>query len=248
MQGLADHERSVTEGHLKWTGTSDEGEGGLRITEGPDFIGDLLRVGNGFWLTLATSQNTIAIIFSDSLVHGLEIAMRLLTLALSVLLCSPRLMPQSSQPDTAKSSKVVDSAYVPVHSFDSKRDAESDIKAAIAEAQRTGKRILLDIGGDWCQYCNQMDDFFRVHPELLQLRDDKFLTVAIYYGDDNKNKPALSQYSKVLGIPHFFVLEKDGTLLHSQHVLDLRQGGDYDANKMKRFLLAWAPSTTSAKP
>ena len=169
-------------------------------------------------------------------------------LALSVLLCSGRLVAQSPQPDTTQSSNVVESGYVPVHSFDPKRNPESDVQAAIAEAQRTGKRILLDIGGDWCQFCHQMDDFFRVHPELLQLRDDNFLTVAIYYGDDNKNKPALSRYSKLLGIPHFFVLEKDGTLLHSQHVLDLREGQDYDAHKMKKFLLAWAPSSTRAKP
>jgi thiol:disulfide interchange protein len=175
--------------------------------------------------------------------------MRLVTpLALSVLLCSGQLIAQRRQPDTAKSSNVVELGYEPVHSFDPKRNAESDIQAAIAEAQRTGKRILLDIGGDWCQYCHQMDDFFRLHPDLLQLRDSNFLTVAIYYGDDNKNKQALSRYSKLLGIPHFFVLEKDGTLLYSQHVLDLREGGSYDANKMKRFLLAWAPSSTPAKP
>lgn len=172
----------------------------------------------------------------------------LMPLALSVLLCSGQLLAQSSQSDTTQSSNVVEPGYVPVHSFDPKRNAESDIQAAIAEAQRTGKRILLDIGGDWCQFCHQMDDFFLLHRDLLQLRDNNFLTVAIYYGDDNKNKPSLSHYSKLLGIPHFFVLEKDGTLLHSQHVLDLREGGNYDANKMKKFLLAWAPSPIPAKP
>jgi len=130
--------------------------------------------------------------------------------------------------------------YLPVHKFDPKRDANADVQLAIAEAHRTNKRILLDIGGDWCQYCHQMDQLFRDNPKLLELRDRNFITVAIYYGSENKNQQFLSHYSKVLGIPHFFVLEKDGTLLFSQHVRDLRSGGKYDPEKMEEFLVKWS--------
>ncbi|PYV79887.1 MAG: hypothetical protein DMG93_20110 [Acidobacteria bacterium] len=133
------------------------------------------------------------------------------------------------------------SGYVPVHNFDPKRDATADIQAAMIEAQRTGKRIILDVGGDWCQYCHQMDQFFNENPTLRELRDNRFITVLIYYGTDNKNQHALSRYSKILGVPHFFVLEKDGTLLYSQHVLDLRSNGRYDPQKMKDFLVKWSP-------
>lgn len=168
----------------------------------------------------------------------------------SAILVLSFLVPAFAQGNTAKPAEVstTASAYVPVHSFDPKRNAEADIQAASAEAQRTGKRVLIDVGGDWCAYCHQMDDFYREHPDVLQLRDANFITVAVYYGDDNKNTQALSRYSKVLGIPHFFILEKDGTLLYSQHVLDLREGGKYDAEKMKNFLLAWAPSANPGKP
>ena len=80
-----------------------------------------------------------------------------------------------------------------------------------------------------------------VPPTLRELRDNRFITVLIYYGTDNKNQHALSRYSKILGVPHFFVLEKDGTLLYSQHVLDLRSNGRYDPQKMKDFLVKWSP-------
>ena len=149
-------------------------------------------------------------------------------------------MPQAAQPAAPGS------AYVPVLKFDPKRDAEADIQSAIEEAKRTGKRILLDVGGDWCRYCHQMDQLFFEHPEILRLRNNNFITVAIYYGTDNKNPQALSHYSKVLGVPHFFVLEKDGTLLYSQHVLDLRTGGAYDPEKMKSFFVKWSPPGESA--
>jgi len=138
------------------------------------------------------------------------------------------------------------SAYLPVHKFDPKRDAAADIQAAIVEAQRTGKRIILDVGGDWCGYCHQMDQFFQEQREILQVRDANFVTVAIYYGADQKTQPALSHYSKVLGIPHFFVLEKDGSLLYSQHVLELRTGGKYDPEKVKAFLMKWSPAASAS--
>jgi thioredoxin-related protein len=141
------------------------------------------------------------------------------------------------------------SSYVPVHKFDPKRDAVADIEAAIQEAQGTGKRIILDVGGDWCSYCHEMDQFFQEHSDLLEIREENFITVAVYYSSENKNEKALSHYPKVLGIPHFFVLEKDGTLLQSQHIVDLRAKRKYDANKMKDFLIKWSPprSATAAK-
>ena len=38
----------------------------------------------------------------------------------------------------------------PTARFDPARDAEGDINAAVAEAKRTGKRVILDVGGEWC--------------------------------------------------------------------------------------------------
>jgi thioredoxin-related protein len=154
---------------------------------------------------------------------------------------------QGNKAPDAQLSGAAGSSYVAVHKFDPKRDAAADIQAAIAEAQRTGKRIILDIGGDWCQYCHQMDQFLQDHPDVFQLREKNFITVLIFYSSDNKNEKALSRYSKVLGIPHFFVLEKDGSLLYSQHVADLRTNGNYNVEKIKDFLSKWAPATASKR-
>ena len=140
-----------------------------------------------------------------------------------------------------------DNIYVPVHTFDPKRDAAADIQEAIAEARKTGKRIILDVGGDWCQYCHQMDQLFQEHPELVEIRDRNFVTVAVYHGSDKKNEQTLSRYPKVEGIPHFYVLDGDGSVLHSQHLVELRKNGKYDPDKMKDFLTKWAPAAASKR-
>jgi len=137
-----------------------------------------------------------------------------------------------------------DSTFVAVHSFEASRDASADVQRAIVEARKTGRRILLDIGGDWCPWCHSLDQLFQQHPELVEVRDQNFVTVAIYYGPDNKNEQLLSQYSKPLGIPHFFVLNTDGTLVHSQHVAELREDGNYSPEKIRNFLTTWSKAST----
>jgi hypothetical protein len=132
------------------------------------------------------------------------------------------------------------STYVPVTQFDAKRNAAADISTAIAEAQRTQKRIIIYVGGPWCPYCAQLEELFKKNPDLRQLRDAHFITLPVYYGSDNKNDRALSAYTPVLGVPHFFVLASDGTLLHSQHMLELRANGEYSPSKMQEFLARWA--------
>jgi thiol:disulfide interchange protein len=162
--------------------------------------------------------------------------MRLLASVPIVLLCLCAL----GQTTGTASSPSTPARYVPVYNFISKRDASADVQAAIAEAQRTGKRVIIDIGGDWCVYCQQMDKLFHEHPELAELRDKNFLTVAVYYGPENWNRQFLSHYPKLLGVPHVFVVETNGTILNSQRLVELRTGGQYDPEKMKTFLLKWA--------
>jgi thioredoxin-related protein len=165
---------------------------------------------------------------------------------LFLVLASALSLAQVNKPPDPVVSGAADSGYIPVHKFDPQRDAAGDIQAAIAEAQRTGQRILLDIGGDWCQYCHQMDQLFLEHPELLDLRDKNFITVAIYYGMDKKSPQVLSHYPKVEGIPHFYVLDSRGAVLHSQHLVELRTGGKYDPDKLKEFLTKWSSSATES--
>ena len=124
--------------------------------------------------------------------------------------------------------------------FDEHRDAVADIRDALAEARRSGRRVLLDVGGDWCMYCAQMDDLFRSNPDLVRLRDQRFVTVRVFYGGAQTNAPALSRYPPPQGIPHFYVLRSDGSLVRSQHLTELREGDDYSHDKMKGFLEQWS--------
>jgi thioredoxin-related protein len=137
--------------------------------------------------------------------------------------------------------------YAPVTKYDPNRKADQDLKSAIVEAERTGKRILLEVGGEWCSWCHIMDKYFDQNPNLTKLRDTNYLTVKINFSKENENEKFLGQYPKIPGYPHLFVLESNGKLLHSQFTADLEEGQSYDLQKFTKFLEAWAPKRPQAR-
>jgi thiol:disulfide interchange protein len=137
--------------------------------------------------------------------------------------------------------------YVPVTKYEPARNAQQDLRNAVAEAQRSGKRILLEVGGEWCSWCHIMDRYFDQNPGLTKLRDDNYITVKINFSKENENEKFLSQYPKIPGYPHLFVLEKDGKLVHSQFTGDLEQGQSYNLQKFTDFLKKWTPPSATRK-
>jgi thioredoxin-related protein len=131
--------------------------------------------------------------------------------------------------------------------YDPMRNASADIAAAISEARLSGKRIILEVGGDWCPWCHSLHKLFEEHPDLRSLRDSNYLIVPVFYSREDKNEKALSDFPKVSGIPYFYVLESDGTLLCAQDAVDLETDHVYDPRKMKGFLTKWAAAENVMK-
>jgi thiol:disulfide interchange protein len=125
--------------------------------------------------------------------------------------------------------------------FDPSRDARKDIEAAIAEAQKTDKRIILDVGGEWCVWCHRLDEYFAQHPKLRELREENFIWLKINFSPENENKEVLSAYPEIPGYPHIFVLDENGKLLHSQNTEELEADKSYNLEKMFAFFKKWSP-------
>lgn len=153
-----------------------------------------------------------------------------------LMVCAILLFAAGARPAGAQ-----DEAYVPVDRYDPARDPQKDIAAAVAEAKRTGKRVLLDVGGEWCSWCHTMDRFFQEHSDLLALRERNFILVKINYSKENENRKLLSRYPRIPGYPHLFVLDPNGKLLHSQDTSALEEGKSYNLARFLAFLQKWAP-------
>jgi thioredoxin-related protein len=131
--------------------------------------------------------------------------------------------------------------YQPVTKFDAARNPSADLQNAQKEAQKTNKNILLDVGGEWCIWCHRIDAFIVGHNDINNFLHNNFVVMKVNYSPENKNENFLSNYPKIPGYPHFFVLNQDGVLLHSQDTGKLEEGKDYNPEKFITFLNEWAP-------
>lgn len=142
---------------------------------------------------------------------------------------------------TAAPSKTV-SQTVEREKFDPSRNPNDDLQTAITSAGKEKKRIVLDVGGEWCGWCIHMDKFFAANAELKKLRDENFVWLKINMSEENENKEFLAKYPEIAGYPHLFMLEKDGTLLKSKDTSELEDGKTYNLQKFSNFLKEYAPS------
>ena len=125
--------------------------------------------------------------------------------------------------------------------FDAKRDASKDIWNALEIADKKSKHLLLHVGGNWCPWCRKFEHLLVENREISKLISEKFIVVHVNYSSDNENKEVLAKYPKVLGFPHFFVLDKAGKVLKSQVSEELEDVNQYNAEKVLAFLKKWAP-------
>jgi thioredoxin-related protein len=144
----------------------------------------------------------------------------------------------NAQTGTADSDK-----YTSEEKFDPSRDPEKDLNKAIEEGKRTGKRILLDVGGEWCIWCHYLDKFFKENKDVSEFMTKNFVVLKINYSKENENEEFLSKFPKIPGYPHLFVLDKNGKFLYSQDTSELEKGRGHDKDKVFAFLKKWAPSS-----
>jgi len=126
--------------------------------------------------------------------------------------------------------------------YDPSRDAAADIQYAIAEAKKSNRNVLMEVGGEWCVWCHILEKYFDDNPDIRDLRDRNYVTIKVNFSQENKNEAVLSKYPEIPGYPHLFVLDEDGNLLHSQDTGQLEAGKSYDREKFAAFLERWAPA------
>lgn len=132
-------------------------------------------------------------------------------------------------------------AFYVVADYGVDRDPAEDLKMAVVRAQTEGKRILVQVGGPWCGWCRILDGFIHDHPSIFEKLEAGFLIMKVNWSRENKNESFLGQYPRIPGYPHIYVLEKDGSFLHSQDTVELEEGRSYNEQAILDFLDRWFP-------
>ncbi len=130
--------------------------------------------------------------------------------------------------------------------FNPASDPAKDLQAAMQRAQAEHKNILMDVGGNWCEWCLVLEETLHGDPELNGLLEKNYVVMHVNWSKENENKAFLKRYPEPVGFPTWFVLSPTGKVLKAEtntgeleanHKIE--QG--YNKEALKRFLVKYAP-------
>ncbi|MDZ4795598.1 MAG: thioredoxin family protein, partial [Bacteroidota bacterium] len=121
-------------------------------------------------------------------------------------------------------------------------NAKDKIEEAVKEAKKSGKNVLVQIGGNWCIWCARFNDFVTKDASLDSLVNSNYIVYHLNYSKENKNKDLLEKYDfpQRFGYPVFLVLNEKGDLIHTQSSWYLESGKSYDKEKVTAFFNDWS--------
>jgi len=133
-----------------------------------------------------------------------------------------------------------DVGKLPIQSttYDKKRNPHTDLALSMEKAKKSGKKILMVVGGEWCKWCGQLDNFLDDHESVAEDFYTSFEVLRVYYGKgiSKEGKSLLTQFPAPKGTPHFYLLDSKAKLLKSIDTGNLERGYSYNKKKFMAFI------------
>jgi thioredoxin-related protein len=124
--------------------------------------------------------------------------------------------------------------------YNEKADAKADVQAALQRAKKDNRRVLIQWGGNWCEWCVLLHKKFTTDPELRRKLLYEYDLVTIDVGKMDKNLDLVKQYKAALGegLPYLTILDGDGNVLVNQRtdVFETKGEKGHDGKKLLEFL------------
>ncbi len=130
--------------------------------------------------------------------------------------------------------------FVAKHLYSETADPKADIAAALKQAAREHKRVILDFGGDWCGDCQVLDIYFHEAPNA-ELLAKHFIVVHVWIGRFDRNLDIGEKYGVPItkGVPALAVLNSKGAVVYAQSQHEFSNMRHMDAASVTEFLNRW---------
>jgi thiol-disulfide isomerase/thioredoxin len=126
--------------------------------------------------------------------------------------------------------------------YDEKADAKEVVDATFARARISHKRVLLDLGGNWCPDCLVLANFMRL-PEIQRFVAAHYEVAMIDVGRFDKNLDIPARFGlkkRLAGVPAVLVVAPDGKLLNRADIFALADAASMTPAALSAFLARWA--------
>lgn len=166
---------------------------------------------------------------------------------LMALLAAPLILGAGATPDRAP--------HVPIASFEQlpkplplpyeeNADADRAVAAAKLRAKRNGKRLIIDLGGNWCLDCRLLAGTMEL-PSLKPWLDKRFEIVTVDVGRFDKNLQIPGHYgirSRLEGVPALLIVDpRTDKLVNTRSIAALADARSLTPQALADWLAQWSP-------
>ena len=127
--------------------------------------------------------------------------------------------------------------------YDEKANADAQVAAARNRALKTHKRLLVDLGGNWCLDCRLLAGTIDL-PEMKRFIDAHFVVVTVDIGRFDKNGQIAARYGikgRLKGVPAVLVVDpRSNKLLNAGHETELADARSMGPQALADWLARWA--------
>lgn len=130
--------------------------------------------------------------------------------------------------------------------YDVQADAGKQLDVALTRAKKAHKRVLIDLGGNWCPDCQILANLMQ-QPELKKYLEAHFEIVLVDVGRFDKNQDIPARYGiaeRLKGVPAILAIDpttgKSGTVVNRDEYYALSDARHMNAQGIADWLARWA--------
>ena len=125
--------------------------------------------------------------------------------------------------------------------YDEDINAMEQIHQALDEANATGRKVICQVGGNWCPWCLRFANFINKDEEINKVIEENYVYIHVNTSKVNKNAEAMKRLGNPgrFGYPVFVILDHDGHVMQTQSSECLEKDKSYDHEKVLAFFQNW---------
>lgn len=128
--------------------------------------------------------------------------------------------------------------------YDVRADGDAQVSAALQQAQAEHKRVLIDMGANWCIWCRRLHHTLESDPGVAAELHDHYILVLVDVNrrhGPQRNADLIARWHNPVrfGLPVLVVLGADGRQLTTEDSGNLEDGAGHSPQKIIAFLRQW---------
>jgi len=131
---------------------------------------------------------------------------------------------------------------VEMQPYDEKANADAAVDSAFARAKRSGKRVLIDLGGNWCGDCIVLSNLMQL-PTMKSFIASHYEVATVDVGRFDRNLQIPARFGitgRLEGVPSVLIATADGKLVNAGHVAALADARSMTPQAIADWLAQWA--------